>query len=104
MLSVLAGMLLIIVRMWGIAEVTQLLPQRRQKTESIGWFYLADPVIDQWGTALVLLLIYFVAVKEKEKGGLWPEENRQGSWQPEYVYFREAERTGQNGHQGDDQR
>jgi len=104
MLSTLAGVLLIIIRFWGIAEVTQLLPQRRQDTKSIGWFYLADPVIDQWFTALVLFLIYLVAVTEKEQGGLWPEENRQGSWQPEYVYFRDLERDAQNADQGDAQK
>ena len=58
------ALLFIVVRLWSIAELTLLLAPRRQDTNSLAWFYIADPFMDRVGIFLVLLCIYYIGDQE----------------------------------------
>jgi len=67
-----AAAVFLIVRFWSISELSLLFAPRRQDTNNLAWFYIADAVMDRVGTFLVLLSVYYIGVRKKE--GLWSPE------------------------------
>jgi hypothetical protein len=64
-----AAVVFLIVRFWSITELSLLLAPRRQDTNSLAWFYIADAIMDRVGTSIVLLSVYYIGIRKKE--GLW---------------------------------
>ncbi|KAK0622614.1 hypothetical protein B0T14DRAFT_514151 [Immersiella caudata] len=58
-----------IVRFWAFAEVSLLLAPRRQETKSLAWFYILDNILDRAPMYAVVVLIYYIGVRQKQ--GLW---------------------------------
>ncbi|KAK4446476.1 hypothetical protein QBC34DRAFT_469384 [Podospora aff. communis PSN243] len=74
-----AAVVFVIVRLWSITELALLFGAKRQTTNSLAWFYIADPFIDRGGMWLVLLSVYYIGVRSIEKGGLWSLYQRASS-------------------------
>jgi hypothetical protein len=64
-----ATFIFFVVRFWAFAEVSLLLVPRKQETKSLAWFYIADVIVDRVGMFWVVLLIYYIGIRQKH--GLW---------------------------------